>query len=225
MFWSEDQDEKGKFVVPDDVIDVVYNISCKCVPTEHIYHLSDALQKAMPWLSDEAQAAVHPITGPESGNGWERSTTDELMYLSRRQKMMIRIPKERLADARKLTGQTLLIDGYELEVGKSTTKMLSDLPTVFARHVICDAGMSEDEFMHLVLAQIKELDVKVRKMMAGKERAIETPDKTIMTRSIMLAELEPSESVHLQEQGIGEGKMLGCGLFLPQKGISAVNPD
>ena len=224
MFWSEDRDEKGKFEIPDNVIDVVYNISCKCLPTEHIYSLSMALQQAMPWLSDESQAAVHPITGPESGNGWERSD-DEIMYLSRRQKMMIRIPKERLTDAEKLTGQTLLIDGYELEVGKSATKKLSDLPTVFARHVICDAGMSEDEFMHLTLAQIKELDITVRKMMAGKERAIETPDKTIMTRSLMLAELEAVESIRLQEEGIGEERMLGCGLFLPQKGISAVNPD
>jgi CRISPR-associated protein Cas6 len=224
MFWSEDKDEKGKFVVPDDVVDVVYNISCKCLPTEHIYGLSEALQKALPWLADESRTAVHPITGPEEGNGWERPT-DEIMYLSRRQKMMIRVPKERLAEAQALTGQTLVIDGYELEVGKSTIKLLSDLPTVFARHVICESGMSEDEFMHAALAQIKELDVKVRKMMAGKERAIKTPDKTIMTRSIMLAELEPVESVRLQEHGIGEGRMLGCGLFLPQKGISAVNPD
>lgn len=224
MFWSEDRDEKGKFEIPDNVFDVAYNISCKCLPTEHIYSLSKALQHAMPWLSDEAQAAVHPITGPESGNGWERPD-DEIMYLSRRQKMMIRIPKKRLADAEKLTGQTLLIDGYELEVGKSITKLLSDLPTVFARHVICDAGMSEDEFMHAALAQIKALDVTVRKMMAGKERAIETPDKIIMTRSLMLADLEAVESIRLQEEGIGEERILGCGLFLPQKGISAVNPD
>lgn len=224
MFWSEDSDEKGKFVVPDKVVDVVYNISCKCLPTEHIYALSEALQQAMPWLDEEEQAAVHPITGPEEGNGWEKPT-DKIMHLSRRQKMMIRIPKSRLAEAEKLTGQILVIDGYELKVGKSTIKLLSDLPTVFARHVICDADMSEDEFMHATLAQIQDLDIKVRKMMAGKERAIETPDETIMTRSLMLAELEPVESVRLQEQGIGEGKMLGCGLFIPQKGISAVNPD
>jgi hypothetical protein len=84
--------------------------------------------------------------------------------------------------------------------------------------------MSEEDFMHDALAQLKELDVKVRKMMAGKEREIKTPDQTIMTRSLMLAELEPEESVRLQENGIGEGRMLGCGLFLPQKGIAAVDP-
>lgn len=224
MFWSEDRDDKGKFIVPDDVIDIVYNIDCKCLPTEHIYHLSDALQQALPWLADEQKTAVHPITGPEEGNGWERSK-DELMYLSKRQKMMIRIPKIRLADAQALSGQTLVIDGYELQVGKSSTRLLSDMPTVFARHVICEAGMSEEAFMYDTLDKIKAMDVKVRKMMAGKEREIKTPGQTIMTRSLMLAELEPDESVRLQENGIGEGRMLGCGLFIPQKGISAVNPD
>ncbi|MGD8484426.1 MAG: type I-MYXAN CRISPR-associated protein Cas6/Cmx6 [Thioalkalispiraceae bacterium] len=224
MFWSEDKDDKGKFIVPDDVIDVVYNISCKCIPTEHIYPLSEALQQALPWLASEKNTAVHPITGPEAGNGWERPD-DEIMYLSRRQKMMIRIPKERLADAEKLVGQTLQVAGFELEVGKFTTKLLSDMPTVFARHVICEPGMSEEDFMYQALEEIKALDVKVRKMMAGKERSIETPEKPIMTRSLMLAELEPDESVRLQEQGIGEGRMLGCGLFIPQKGIAAVNPD
>ena len=178
----------------------------------------------MPWLADEKQAAIHPITGPEEGNGWERCK-DELMYLSKRQKMMVRIPKDRLAEAGKLVGQTISVDGHELEVGKFTTRLLSDLPTVHARHVICEAGMSEEAFMHAALAQIKELDVNVRKMMAGKEREIKTPEQTIMTRSLMLAELEPDESVRLQENGIGDGRMLGCGLFLPQKGISAVNPD
>ena len=223
MFWSEDKDDRGKYVVPDDVIDVVYNISCKCIPSEHIYYLSEALQEALPWLKDEKHTAIHPITGPDEGNGWERCK-DDLMYLSRRQKMMIRIPKDRLSDAEKLVGETVKVDGYELQVGQFNTKLLSDLPTVFARHVICDAGMTEEAFMYDVVDQLKALDVKVRKMMAGKEREIKTPTQTIMTRSLMLAELEPDESVRLQENGIGEGRMLGCGLFLPQKGISAVDP-
>jgi hypothetical protein len=32
-----------------------------------------------------------------------------------------------------------------------------------------------------------------------------------------------SLSVTLQEQGIGEHRLLGCGLFLPQKGIESVD--
>jgi hypothetical protein len=60
-------------------------------------------------------------------------------------------------------------------------------------------------------------------MMAGLKRSISTPNGTIHTRSLMVADLRKVESVTLQEQGIGERRLLGCGLFLPQKGIESVD--
>ncbi|MES9880712.1 MAG: type I-MYXAN CRISPR-associated protein Cas6/Cmx6 [Sedimenticola sp.] len=37
------------------------------------------------------------------------------------------------------------------------------------------------------------------------------------TRSLMVADLSVEDAIHLQEQGIGEGRSMGCGLFIPQK--------
>ncbi|MBT4668468.1 MAG: hypothetical protein HOC17_04305, partial [Candidatus Ruthia sp.] len=45
----------------------------------------------------------------------------------------------------------------------------------------------------------------------------------IHTRSLMVADLRKAESVKLQEQGIGKHRLLGCGLFVPQKGIESVD--
>jgi hypothetical protein len=39
----------------------------------------------------------------------------------------------------------------------------------------------------------------------------------------MLADLEVEEAVALQQQGIGRHKTMGCGLFIPHKGIKAVH--
>jgi len=39
----------------------------------------------------------------------------------------------------------------------------------------------------------------------------------------MLADLEAGEAVTLQQRGIGQHKKIGCGLFLPHKGIKAVH--
>ena len=39
----------------------------------------------------------------------------------------------------------------------------------------------------------------------------------------MIDGIEPTESVLLQQQGLGAGRNFGCGLFLPHKGIDAVN--
>jgi hypothetical protein len=60
-------------------------------------------------------------------------------------------------------------------------------------------------------------------MMAGLERNIKTPEGNIHTRSLMIADLRKSESVTLQEKGIGDYRLLGCGLFVPQKDIVSVN--
>ena len=224
MYWNEDTDAKIENSIPDNVLDIVYNISCKCIPMEHAHALSEALQQALPWLAEEETAGIHQVYGAESGNGWERPDT-EVLYLSRRQKLTLRLPKTRIEDAKSLTGQTLDIGGHALKVGDFTSRKLSDLPTLFARHVLGEAGQSEEEFMTQAVTQLQAMGINVKKMMCGKEGVIQIPDTTLHTRSLMLADLELEESVKLQELGLGSGRKLGCGLFLPQKGIKAVDPD
>jgi len=58
--------------------------------------------------------------------------------------------------------------------------------------------------------------------MAGLESKIQTDTSTIHTRSLMVADLKKDESVLLQEQGLGDHRLLGCGLFIPQKGIETI---
>lgn len=225
MYWNEDK-KKEKFEIPDDVVDLSFVIKCKCLPLEHMHDLSDALNLSLPWLADEEHAGIHQIYGAESGNGWIRPTDpDELLYFSRRQKMTLRLPKERLADAEKLIGQTLDVNGHALEVGKSSLKKLSDLPTNFCRQVMTSDSMTEDEFLDWAFMQLKDLDIPVRKMMPGKERIVKVAGQERITRSLMVAEMLQAESVRLQQFGIGEGRKLGCGLFMPQKDIKAVNSD
>ncbi|MDH5571317.1 MAG: type I-MYXAN CRISPR-associated protein Cas6/Cmx6 [Gammaproteobacteria bacterium] len=227
MFWTDDQDKLSNDVIPDNIVDVDYIITCKCLPMEHAYPLYQALSQALPWLDEELIAGIHPIYGAESGNGWQRpdDSHTELMYLSRRQKMTLRLPKYRLADAEKLVGETLDIAGHRLLVGKMTTRLLSDLPTVFARRIVVENGMDENQFLQCMAEQIKSLDIGIRKMLAGRERQINTPEGMLTTRSLMLADLEKEESIQMQETGLGLHRKLGCGLFLPQKGIKPVNGD
>lgn len=224
MFWTEENDEQEQFVIPDNVMDVVFAVKdCPCLPAEHAYALSQALHEALPWLEDEDRVGVHPIYGAESGNGWQRpEDPDAPIYLSRRQKMTLRVPQERVEEIMQLSGQTLELDDYSLTVGEAKTRLLSDLPTLFARNVATEPGLSEDEFLARVAEELRELDIQVKKMMASIERDIRTPEGPVHTRGLMLADLKPEDSVRLQEEGLGPYRKLGCGLFVPQKGIKAV---
>lgn len=226
MYWNEDK-KREKYQIPDDVIDLSYIVKCKCLPLEHMHELYDSLSKVLPQLIDDKFAGIHPINGSESGNGWERSSDpNALIYLSRRQKLSIRISKDYLQDAENLVGQTINVAGYGVELGKTSIKKLSDLPTTFCRSIMVDSRMDEDDFLQWAFNELKSLDITVNKMMAGKERVVElSTGGERITRSLMVAELKQAESIRLQQHGLGEGRKLGCGIFLPQKDIKAVNSD
>lgn len=228
MFWEDDKDENSPTTVPDDVVDLVYSISCKCLPLDHAYAFSEVIRAALPWMDDEPQAGIHLIHGAESGNGWMRpeDTTNELLHLSKRSRMTLRVPRHRIDDARGLTGEKLDIDGYSLEVGKAKVKLFSTLPTQFARYVVVPEGVShgdEAAFMEYAVEELKALDIRVRKLLCGRAHALQLPDGDLQTRSIMLADLELEEAIVLQQEGIGPHRKLGCGLFMPHKGIKAVH--
>jgi CRISPR-associated protein Cas6 len=228
MFWEEKKDDATPYQVPDDVVDLVFRISCRHLPLDHAYALSQALRTRLPWLDDEEQAGIHLIHGAESGNGWQRpeDTDNQLLHLSRRARMALRLPKHRIDAARELSGRTLDIDGHALDVGDAKVKLFSTLATQFARYVVVpDAIAHEDEqrFMEYAAAQLRELGIGVRKLLCGRAHAIRHPNGDLYTRSVMLADLEAEEAVLLQQQGLGKHKKLGCGLFLPHKGIKAVH--
>ena len=226
MYWNEDK-KRETYQISDDILDLSFAIKCKCLPLEHMQALLETLSNVMPWIKDDKFVGIHPINGSESGNGWVRSNDpNELIYLSRRQKMTIRIPKKYLTEAENLVGQTINVAGHDLELGKTSTKMLSDLPTTFCRAIMIDSRMVEDDFLQWAYSELKKLDITVNKMMPGKESVVLLADgDERITRSLMVAELQKDESVRLQQHGLGEGRKLGCGIFLPQKDIKAVNSD
>ena len=228
MFWEEDKNENEPYVVPDDVVDLVYRIKCRGIPLDHAYSFSTAILDRLPWLSEESQAGIHLIHGAESGNGWIRPQdgANELLHLSHRSRMTLRVPRHRLDDARALSGATLNIDGYQLAVGDASIKLFIALPTQFARYVVVPEGIEQEDeeaFMGYVVEQLAALDIKVRKMLCGRTHSIYQPGGNLYTRSVMLADLEVEEAVKLQQEGIGEHKKTGCGLFIPHKGIKAVH--
>ena len=137
--------------------------------------------------------------------------------------MRLRLPKSRLDDAKSLVGKTLDIEGHSLEIGETEVFFLSSLPTLFARYVVADEDMDEEQFLQVSASTLEAAGIPCRKLLAGITHKMKFPGGALFTRSLMVADLEPDQSVRLQQIGLGEGRTRGCGLFLPQKGIRAVN--
>ncbi|WP_428087192.1 type I-MYXAN CRISPR-associated protein Cas6/Cmx6 [Candidatus Thioglobus sp.] len=221
MFWQEDT-KQAHFTLPSNIQEVSFKIQSKILPMDHSFLLAQALLKHLPWLAD-INAGIHDISVAD-GNGWEQSKQGGFYYPSKRSKLTLRITREHLKEAESLVGKTLDLGDYKIKVVQFiNSKLLSTMPVLFAKQVAHDKDMSEEEFLQHCFEQLSALNINVKKMLAGLERSIQTDNGIIHTRSLMLADLNKDESVHLQEMGIGEHRLLGCGLFVAQKDIETIS--
>ena len=223
MYWQDNRETNPADAVPDDIVDLSFKVSCRSLPLDHAYALSSTLSAVLPWIETEEHAGIHLIHGAESGNGWLRpDNPDDIMYLSRRTRLTLRLPKERVPDAQTLQGQTLDVGGNALTLGDTRVRPLSAITTIFSRYVVTDEAADETKFLNHANRWLEALGIRVKKMMSGRIHTLAMPDRTIFTRSLMIDGLEVEESIRLQQHGLGPGRTIGCGLFLPHKGIDAV---
>ena len=227
MFWQEDEDKSLPYEIPDDVIDLVFSITCKKLPLDHAWSLSQEIQNHLPWITESRSSGIHQIHVAESNNGWlrpEDNEVDAVLYPSRRTKMTLRIPGNKLEDAKTLVGKTLSIEGHALKVGKAKTKELTNDSVIFSRYILSDQDESENDLLTRIAKEIKGItDFNVKKMLCGKTHPLKTPSETFLTRHLMIADLDSDTSVKIQQVGLGESRELGCGIFLPHKGIKSLN--
>jgi CRISPR-associated protein Cas6 len=224
MYWTQDENPET-LAVPDDVADLLFAIECRQLPVDHAYDLSEALSRALPWMAEEPLIAVQSIHVAGTQNGWERPVhgTDSILLPSRRTRLAIRAPRHRFDDLLgRLPGTRLDVAGYPLRVGEGKVKPLSRETTLFARYVVEGPDADEAAFLANAASALGELGIRVRKALCGKSTLLETPDGPIRTRSLLLAELGIEESFLLQRLGLGPNRLMGCGVFLPHKGVDAV---
>ena len=78
------------------------------------------------------------------------------------------------------------------------------------------------DFLQRVAGELQQHGIRIRKALCGKTTMVYTPEGEVATRSLMLADLKRDESLLLQEVGLGPGREMGLGIFIPHKGIEAV---
>jgi CRISPR-associated protein Cas6 len=224
MFWQEDRQDVHQDIA-DDVVDVAFQIACRTLPVDHAWALSEAVCAHLPWFAAEPGCGLHTIHVAESGNGWMRPEgADELLYLSRRTRLVLRVASARVNDVQALVGARLSVAGHALNVEKATVRTLGPINAVFARYVVGANEQDENAFLQAAAGELRAMGVQPRKMLCGIEKSLGTPNGPIRTRSLMIADLTPPESVIVQQRGMGPLRHVGCGLFLPHKDIKELHP-
>ncbi len=205
---------------PADIVDAVFAIACRSLPVDHAYALQQAIQEALPWFAEEPLAGLHTVHGAASGSGWMRPEgADAVLQLSHRAKLALRLPAHRAEEAAALVGCTLQVAGSPLRVEKMALRPLSRITTLFSRCVVLAAD-DEAMFVSAATEELGALGIRAERMVCGRMTTVATPARTYQARSLMLAGLTLEQSLLLQRSGLGAGRKLGCGLFIPHKDIA-----
>jgi len=222
MHWEQEQNEEN-IPTPDTVIDLSFSIVCKTLPVDHAWCLFAALAPLLPWLEDDPIAGIHPLHVAESAHGWQRPEEPHaLLHLSRRTKLVLRLPRERVEDALRLTGKTVNVEGNPMTIGEATEQPLSRSTSLFSRRVVIEENEDEEAFIQRQIDALYDMDVRPKKILPGLAHPLHTPEGQICGRLLSLEGLKLEESFRLQMNGLGPARNLGCGIFIPHKPLSSV---
>lgn len=226
MFWEDEDDKTLPFKSPDTVFDVMFSMQCKSLPIDHAWALSEQIQNYLPWIAEDPNSGIHHIHVAESNNGWIRpDDEDALLFPSRRTKLILRVPAAKYEQVQSLNGKTIDIEGHQITLGKHKKRALSNSGVIFARHMLIKPDQNENDFLTEIASEIKQkTNTSVKKMMCGKSHAIKSPHGLQKTIHLMIADLDDETSIKLQQEGLGNGREIGCGLFLPHKSIKTLKP-
>lgn len=194
-----------------DMVDVAYALRGGTIPADHGWHLFRLLAERLDWLEAEPDAGVHPIRG-------SRAVAGEI-YLGARARLMLRLPRGRAEQAFALSGARFDL-GHAVEVGSAHLRPLFAHGTLYSPFVATGSS-DESAFQRQVSAQLQRSGIGC-KVICGRMRRALAQGAEIVGFSLMLHDLSPEDSLTMQATGLGSGRKLGCGIFIPHKSAGAV---
>ena len=222
MYWNEGEAQATEYPVPKDVFDLLFRLRGTSLDIDHAGALARALRELLPSPVCE-RIGVHGVRLAVSGNGWQRpQQPDAELPLSRRARLVIRLHEEDLDEVMRISRRRLRLGAQEIEVGEGSIRPLSVSAALHARAVAADPAESEARFLERVAGELKAMRIEVGKMICGRAGRIRDNGDSLFTRALLVADLGADESIRLQRNGVGEGRLMGCGLFVPHKGIDPV---
>ncbi len=197
---------------PDPAVaDVVFDVAGTLLPADNAWPLLQEIERRLPWLESEVQAGVHPLRAAPTSNG--------LVLLAQRAKLVLRMPETRLEECRTLEDALLDIAGRALRVGAGRPRGLRPSATLHAHRVAADTD-DNGEFECAVGELLRALEIDCEYISGGR-RTGRAGGRTISGFALALHDLRPADSLHIQAVGIGSDRPLGWGIFVPAKEIAA----
>ncbi|MDO5579545.1 MAG: type I-MYXAN CRISPR-associated protein Cas6/Cmx6 [Planctomycetia bacterium] len=192
------------------IVDVKFLLQAqgKVIPADHAYSLYSAISKIVKTIHEEGDIGIHSITGTQTG--------DRGLLLGKSSCLVLRLDSDRISEILPLAGKCLAVEGTVLPVGIPSVYVLSPSPFLRSRLVTIKGFMEEPVLKDAILRQCEEMEISNSINIAlTKRRTLRIHNKDIVGYEVYLSNLTESESIRLQEKGLGGRRKMGCGIFLP----------
>lgn len=213
-----DTDPSSSVSDSDRVTDIMFSLRGSTVMPDYAAPLWQALRASLPWLAEEPEAAIHPLARVSRGQG--------SLFLGRHTRLILRLPQRRVAEAIELCGRILDIGASaKLEVGAASLRPLRPAAVQYSPFVTL-GNATEADFLVEAERLLSGIGIDCH-LICGKAQALPGEESEGMLRgySLMLHGLTLESSLRIQHAGLGAGRKLGCGIFVPHKTVTAVGAD
>ncbi|MBM4042907.1 MAG: type I-MYXAN CRISPR-associated protein Cas6/Cmx6, partial [Planctomycetes bacterium] len=185
------------------------------------------ISRIIPAVHGDDTIAVHPIIGRYIG--------DRMLALTEGSRLVFRLDSDRIAEILPLAGKQLDLDGHTVRVGVPATRALRPAARLRSRLVVIKGFLEPEPFLEAVKRQLADLGIqgtpgllKRRGDTSLEGRSHATPDRSPFVRrtlrirdkqvvgyAVEVVGLDASDSIALQERGLGGRRRFGCGVFVP----------
>jgi CRISPR-associated protein Cas6 len=203
--------------IDPDFVDLAFALKGQAVAVAYLDRLWDELLARLPWFASEPHAAILPLAGV--------TVTDAAVYLSSRARLILRLPRVRVDEARALRGASFDLGGpVAVEVGEAQARPLMAATVIHSSFVTYAPPELPDEaaFVAACRAELETLALAPQ-MVCGKARSAQVGGCERAGFSLMLHGLGSKDSLRLQRLGLGAARQRGCGVFVPHKAVVAVS--
>jgi CRISPR-associated protein Cas6 len=209
------------------IIDLSFGLGGEALPADHGYSLFSAICRVVPSVHSDETLGIHPVSGRPIGN--------RLLSLTPSSRLTFRLPNERAGSLVTLAGKALVVDGHVVRVGMPNARALRPSPAVVSRLVTVAGFMEPYAFLEAVERQIREMSITGEARLLKRtsprplegrrgayptstfvRRTLNIQDQEVVGFALKVASLSPTDSIKLQEQGLGGRRRFGCGIFVPE---------
>lgn len=206
------------------IVDVAFAVRGDTVPADHGYLLYGAITSLIPELHRRTDYAIHPLHG--------RHAPGRLIALTRHCALTFRLDHELIPVLMPLSGASLELGDRKLRIGVPMTRPLLAADRLTSRLVVIKGYTEPDAFVEAANRQVAgagvtaSVDLIRRRGKARFEdksgpadgpvrRTIRIAQKEIVGFALKVTGLSATDSIHLQQIGVGGRQRFGCGVLVP----------